>query len=246
MRLRGRNAAIAVIGLMLAAGLFVYFAPSFYEVVDKGPYVRPYAPDPESVYELRLFGAITVYGDSESQPRTDVISGAILVALSTAALMAFLLLRAALAPQRIRRFYGIATLGLAYLAVDELMAIHETVGHNLLFLTDLPGVERPDDFVIALYVVPAVVYIYVFRDVLLDEVRSRLLFGAAIALFACAGIADVSGLAVDELFEVLSGVCIGAGFFLLLATHLTTYLGLSERSQVGSTSPSTVSKHDDR
>ncbi|MBW8059326.1 MAG: hypothetical protein FVQ78_03140 [Solirubrobacterales bacterium] len=77
---RALSAPLAV-GIV-ALGALVYFAPSFYEVVDKGPFVRFYAPEPGSVYELRLFDTITVYGDQESRPSTDEVSAAALVALA--------------------------------------------------------------------------------------------------------------------------------------------------------------------
>lgn len=215
---------IAVLAAIVGFGLLAHLAPSAYEVVDKGPYVRDYAPEPGSVYELRFFDAVTVYGDDESRPSTDDASGVALVALATAALMTFLLLRASGAPPRLRRFHAVAALGAAYLAADELMAIHETIGHNLPFLADLPGVAHPDDVIIALYLLPALAFVYGFRDILASSVRSRALFGAGIALFACAAGADLADIAADELLEVLAAASLAAGFASLIALHLESRL----------------------
>lgn len=214
-----------ILGFALASGVaalaaFAYFAPSFYEVVDKGAYVRPYSPEPGSVYELRLFDAVTVYGDAESRPSTDEASAVVLVALAVAALMTALLLQATGAPRRLRRFYGIAALGAAYLAVDELLGIHETVGHNLPFLADLPGIEHPDDPIIALYMLPALVFVYVFRDLFGASARTRFLFAAGIGLFAGAIVADLADVPADELLEVLAAACLSAGFIVLIVLHL--------------------------
>lgn len=228
MRVSARKLAISgLAAAVVALGALAYFSSSLYEVVDKGPGVRSYSPDAGSVYELKFFDTVTVYADEESRPNTDSISGSALVALATAALMTFLLLRAGGGDVRLRRFYGLAALGFGYLAMDEFIAVHETIGHNLPFLADLPGVHHPDDVIIALYLIPAVLFVVYFRDVLAGSARSRAFFAAAIALFGAASVADLAGVAVDELFEILSAGCIAGGFITLIAVHLTAFLGLS-------------------
>jgi hypothetical protein len=221
--------AFVLAGAIAAFGTLLYFAPSAYEVVDKGPYVRPYSPEPESVYELRLFDSVTVYADAESQPSTDNISGATLVALSTAALITCLLLGASGAPRKLRRFYGLAALGAAYLAIDEFVAIHETVGHNLPFLADLPGVEHPDDILVSLYLIPALAFVVWSRDILLGSRRSRTFFGLGILFFLAAAVGDLAALPIDELCEVLAGAALAVGFISLIVEHLTVHLELAPR-----------------
>ena len=93
------------------------------------------------------------------------------------ALMTALLLGAVGSRARLRRFFGFAAGGLAFLAADELFAIHETVGHNLRFLADLPGVERPDDVVFLSYGLAVLVFAWLFRDILLQNVAAVRLFG---------------------------------------------------------------------
>lgn len=229
------RALVAVAAAVALAGVGLLLLPSLYEVVDEGRHVRPY--DSGSVYEVRLADSVTFYAAEESRPDLDVISGSVLVALATATLMMLLLLRATGSDRRLRRFYGLASAGLALLAVDEFVAVHETVGHNLLPLTDLPGVERPDDVLFAAMVVPAVVFVYGFRDILLGSRRSRWLFGAALAAFALAAVSDIAGAAADEPLEIVSGACILGGFVSLIATHASACLAPRATSEQPAAEP---------
>jgi hypothetical protein len=206
------GAAIAIVGMLM------FFSPSLYEVVDTGRDLRPY--ESGEIYEIRVAESFTVYAAAESKPDMDAISGSVLVALATAALFACLLLGAVGANRRLRLFYGLASAGFAFLAADEFFAIHETVGHNLLFLTNAPGVERPDDLIIAGYLVPAAAFLYYFRDLLANSRRAIVFFAAAVGLFVLAGACDLAGLILDEPLEVLSAACIAAGFATLIATHV--------------------------
>lgn len=213
-----KYAALAA-GIAIAAlGLLMFLAPSAYEVVDKGKDVRPY--ESGTVYEIRVADTVTVYAAEESQPDMDHISGSALVALATASLMVALLLGAKNGSRRVRRFYLFATAGLAFLAFDEFFAVHETVGHNLLFLSDVPGIERPDDLIIALYIIPAIAFLYYFRDVLTSSSRAVKFFAAAIGGFVLSGLSDIAGMSVDEPLEVITAALIVGGFISLIVTHL--------------------------
>lgn len=220
---RGRQLAIFGVGVATAlAGMAMFFAPSLYDVVDEGRDLRPYKSG--YVYEIRVADTVTVYAAEESRPDPDVISGSAFVALATAALMAFLLLTAAGAPRRLRAFYALSAAGAAFLAADELVAIHETVGHNMAFLSDLPVIERPDDLIIALYLIPAAAFLFAFRDVLASSRRAVGFFAAGLAFFGAAALSDIAGVGADEPLEVLSAACIAGGFVALIATHLTGHL----------------------
>jgi hypothetical protein len=220
-----RPAVIAVALAVFGVGLMAMaFAPSLYEVVDEGRDLRPY--DAGEVYEIRIADAVTVYAAEESRPELDRISGSALVALATAALMTCLLLGAARGPRRLRLFYGLSAAGLAFLALDENFGVHETIGHNLPFLADFPGVERPDDLIIALYLVPALAFVVYFRDAITSSRWAVRLFAAALAAFALAELFDLAGLPADEAVEMVSALCIVGGFAALIATHLSTVLGL--------------------
>jgi hypothetical protein len=218
-RVRTR-ALIAIAAVVTVAGIGMLLAPSLYEVVDKGEDVRPY--DSGVVYKIRVADSVTFYAAEESQPDMDAISGSVLVALTVASLITLLVLRTAGKDLRLRRFYALASLGFGLLAVDEFFAIHETIGHNLPLLTDLPGIERPDDALFTLLVIPAIVFVYAYRDILFGTRRLQWLFAGAFAAFALAAGSDIIGVSADEPLEVISGACILGGFASLIAGHLAT------------------------
>jgi hypothetical protein len=221
------KARLALIVLGVAAvvvGLLIAVAPSLYEVVDEGRDLRPY--DAGEVYEIRIADSVTLYAAEESRPEMDRISGSALVALATAAFIAYLLLTAAQATRRLRLFYALSAAGLAFLALDETFGIHETLGHNLIFLADVPGVERPDDLIIALYLIPAIAFLVYFRDLFVDSRWAVRFFALAIATFALAEFSDLAGLPTDEPLEMLSAAAVVGGFAALLVAHLSRALDL--------------------
>ena len=128
------RALIAIAALVALAGVGMLLAPSLYEVVDEGDDIRPY--DSGVVYEIRVADSVTIYAAEESRPNMDSISGSVLVALAVASLITSLVLRAAGKDLRLRRFYGLASLGFALLAVDEFFA---TVGLTPTHLGDRWG-----------------------------------------------------------------------------------------------------------
>lgn len=226
-----RTVVIALIAIGGLGALLVALQ-SFSESVAAGHHLRPY--DSGVVHKVRIADTFDFYVDHESKRiGADLVSGFVLVALATAAAMTLLLLSAAGAARRLLTFYGLSALGLAFLAVDELGAVHETLGHNMPFLVDLPGVERPDDVIYAAYVIPALAFVFFFRDTLRDSRTANRLFLAAFGLFVLAGVLDLAGLALDEPFEILVAVAIAAGFVTLMVTHLSRHLNLSRSEGAG-------------
>ena len=214
------RALIAIAAVVAVAAVVMLVAPSLYEVVEKGDDVRPY--DSGVVYKIRVADSVTVYAAEESRPNMDSISGSVLVALAVASLITSLVLRAAGKDLRLRHFYALASLGFALLAVDEFFAVHETIGHNLPVLTDLPGIERPDDALFSLLLIPALIFVYGYRDILFGTRRQQWLFAGAFAAFALAAGSDIVGVSADEPLEVISGAFILGGFASLIAGHLAT------------------------
>ena len=95
--------------------------------------------------------------------------------------------------QRVRHTahaYLIGGLGLMVLALDELFGVHETLGHNMEFLTVL-GVEEPDDAIFLIYPVAIAIYVWKFRDVLLERRRQRTGFLVAGVLVLLAAFSDL-------------------------------------------------------
>lgn len=211
--------AIAVVAL---GGLGMVFGASAYDITDRGRDLFSY--ETGLVYEVRVADAVTLYVDSESRPNPDAITGPALVALSTAALMTLFVLATVGASRRLRWFYGLAAAGLAFLGVDELLGIHETLGHNLRFLAALPGIERPDDAIVAFYLVPAIAFVVTFRDIILSSRWAMRFFAAAVLCFFAAAASDVAGVSTDEPLELLSAAALVGGFASLLVGHVLAAL----------------------
>ena len=116
--------------------------------------------------------------------------------------------------------YLVTFLGMNYLAFDEFLGIHESIGHNMLFLTTLPFVKRPDDAIVMLYLIPCVIFSLLFYSEFLSCKKSVLAGIVAFGLIVCAAISDVFTLPFEEPLEVLAGVCIFCSFLFLGQHHL--------------------------
>jgi hypothetical protein len=223
---RGRL-IVASVAVVVTLAALVSLAPALYDVEakGKGPPLVPYEGS-GLVYKVRVLDLFSVYADEESRPSTDKLSSVGLVAAASMSLMTLLLLSAVRAEPRVRRFYGLATAGLVYLAADELFAFHETIGHNLRFLADLPGVERPDDVVFLAYAIPLAIFAWLFRDILLAQRRAVQLFAVGTGFFAIAAAGDLAGVGIDEPAEVVAAACLTAGLVVVTAATLRRELGL--------------------
>ncbi len=210
---------IAVAAVAAAGALLLVVALTRGPAVEvRGNAAVPY--DAGTVKEVRVLGSATVYVDGEPKPGPSVLIAIALIALATAAFMTAAALAMAHARRRLVTFYLIVSAGLGYAGLDELFAIHESIGHNLRFLADVPGVSRPDDLVIALYVVPILAFAYLFRDVFRADRRAAIALGGGVGLFALSAAADLAGSSVEEYLELAAGLCIGAGLMVLMHAHL--------------------------
>jgi hypothetical protein len=212
--------------LIVVVGAVVLVPSQLYEVQDtgRGPGIVPY--DSGLIYKVRVLDSLTLYAPEEARPHLDKLTSLMLGAATTMMLMTFVLLTAARGEARLRMFFAWAAAGLALLTLDETFALHELLGHNLHFLADAPGVERPDDLVFALYPVAVAVFAWQFRDVLLAQ-------PGAVALFAIGGFfltiavgGDLAGSRVDELAEPVAGLGLIAGLVLVTAAALRRELDL--------------------
>ena len=231
---RGALVLICILaGLGVLALLATLLSGAGYEV--QGDAVMPY--ESGTVKEVRLLGAVTVYVDAESQPTPGILGGLALLMLATAAFMTALVLRMVGVRRRLVAFYALICAGFGFAAFDELFAMHETLGHNLQFLADIPGVTRPDDVVVALYILPAVAFVYYFRDVVSENRRAVFALAAALVFFALSVAGDITGqMKFEAVMEVLSGLCITAFLPLMIHSHLQRHL----RPQPGAADEVTV------
>jgi hypothetical protein len=215
--------ACAAVGVVAAVAI-VALAPSLYEVVRSGRDLVPQASG--LLYEVRVLDKFTIFASEETRPDLDKLSAAGLVAAATMILTAFLLLRAGRADMRLRRCFALASAGLAFLAADELFGIHETIGVNLQFLADLPGVQRPDDALFVLYAIPLGVFAWSFRDVVRSDRRAVQLFGVGLAFFLVAVVGDLRNSGIEEPAEALAAACLLAGLVALTVSVLRRELDI--------------------
>jgi F0F1-type ATP synthase assembly protein I len=219
-RLRPRRLIVValVVGLVAAGAFIVTASKSLYEVEEKGRDLLPYQTG--EVYRVKVLDRVTLYADGESQPAPSTIQGTLLAVLATAAFMTFFFLRRARARPQVLQFYLVAGAGLAFVAFDELFALHETVGHNIRPLADLPGVERPDDVLVLLYAIPLAYCAYHFRGVIAESRRAMGLFAIGIGLFFVAALADLASAPGEEGFELLSVASVLMGLLTLFRQHV--------------------------
>jgi len=201
--------------LALGAALLVLVVVAFalsknYERIAEGQ-LLPYTEG--EVAQVRFFDSFTLYIAREQPRLLDAFTTVALAMVSGIALFAFALAsRRPMADPRARAFFLVCLLGTLFLAVDESMAIHETIGHNMRFLADLPGVHRPDDVIFASYIVPALIVLVLFRRLIFSSRGALAFFAAGLGLFVAAGVFDLIGIGVDELIEPLLGACFIGGF----------------------------------
>jgi len=208
-------ALLGVLGLLVFVAVLAAPGPP-YET--RGEASVPY--NAGTVKEVRVLDAMTVYIDGEPKPGAQVIAAIGLLALAAASFTTAVAVSLAGAVTRLRNFYLLVALGLGYAGVDELFAIHESIGHNLQFLADIPGITRPDDVIVALYLVPIAVFAYAFRDLLLSHRPATALMAAGLAFFAMSSVADIASLHVEEYLELIAGLCLGLGVAALMYWHL--------------------------
>jgi hypothetical protein len=216
------GATVVFLGLaVLVSGESV---PGIIEVEARGNDVLPGLPHGVEVARLRIAGALTIHVDLTRGRVEDAVTGFFLTAMATAAVMTGLLLSSVGAARWLVSFYLISAAAIGFLAADELLSLHETVGHNLRPL--VPGMEKPDNLITSVYALMAVASLVAFRRALWRGTLQRMLFGAAAAVFLLTVAFDALSLRGEEPAEVLAATCAGAGFLSLLAGDLRTCLGL--------------------
>jgi NADH:ubiquinone oxidoreductase subunit K len=214
---------IAIAVAAVAVAVAVALAPGpLYE--RHGTVEVPY--EARNVYEVELLGAVTVYvdgklyGDGAPRINANLIGSIALIMLATAALVVAATFRITRASRRLSIFYLTAAAALGLAGLDKLLAIHESVGHNMRFLADVPGVERPDDLILALYLVPVLAVGYLFRDVLAGDRRAAVALAIGVGFFALSAFADLTSLSAEKQLELVSGLFIAGGLIKLVHTHL--------------------------
>lgn len=174
----------------------------------------------DEVRHVRVFGRFDFYTALESSISLSIFTAAFLASSAAVGLLAATVLRRGTArSERPQRFFLMAGVGAAYLSLDEVLGIHETVGVNLGFLLNLPG--HPDDVLVAALGFAGVCIVAVFRDVVGPSRRAMTLFAVTAGLFALAALGDFSGYAIEEWAEVAASAALLGGCAVLAVHHLT-------------------------
>jgi hypothetical protein len=190
-----------------------------YEVLEKG---RLLAHSGGLVYKVRFFGSFDLFIEPDHQLDKDVLNAFMLVGVAFISLTFGVLYGWLKGRQRgdFFRFSILMFLGMSWLAADELLGIHETLGHNLMFLAELPFVDRPDDVIILLYSVPAFLFLARFRKTILASRPALILMGLALVFYLVGALGDLFKLPVERISELLSSACIIASVMLLGLSHM--------------------------
>lgn len=199
--MRRRDLVFVPAGLMLVAVLVARGG----EVIAHGrllPFFETYEVD-----RVRVLGA-EVYVDS-STGLDDVLTALVLAAAAAILLGGWARLRVPPADT-----FFTAALGAVFLALDDVLSAHETIGHNLGFLADLPLIDHPDDLLVGAYGVAIAGFAYRHRDVIGRIPRPPAV--VAVAAGAAAVLHDLSPLHLRRLEEGLEVVAAAA---LLVAIH---------------------------
>lgn len=224
---RTRWVLVALGGVVVMLAAFSALVTA--EVVARGKLVPSGG---QGVRRVRVWDSVEFYISAETaRPSMDVLNTIMLSMLAAMMGLAALLLLVSHSRGRLLVCLAIVSVGAAYLAADELLAIHESTGHNLQFLRSIPGVERPDDLVLAFYIVPIGLFAWYFRDILRAVRPAFLLLIAAFGFAVLASIMDVADLGeTEEWVELGTSTLVTAAFVVLALTLVPDAIASAERT----------------
>ena len=204
------------------------------EVLETGALLSDSATD--EVHRVQMIGGVEVFVSTSIAPEPDVANGLVLALLAGMALAAAVAVQAAGAAGRLVWFFGLLAAGAGMLAADEVLELLETVGYNLPFLSEVPLLGGPKRLDAVVYPVPALLFLWVFRDIVLSSLAAMACWALAIGVLGVSTLLDVVGLGygVEERVEVLGSILLVAGAAALIAGRLR--LSLRAYAPVGASS----------
>jgi hypothetical protein len=222
---RGQLVLVLSLAALGVVTLLAVVAADTATVVRQGD-LLPWGGD--NIRQVDLAGS-EVYLSSEFSFRIDDLTSWTLIAIGGVAALG-----ASLVGFGAGRTWQMLTLSAAaatWLGLDEGLALHETIGHNLGFLADLPGVRAPDDVIFALYVILAIAFAVAYRDLLAASRIALGLFAAGVAIAALAGVLDASSLDSsrsrrEDVIETAAGLVLLAGYVALVRALVRRELGV--------------------
>jgi hypothetical protein len=174
------------------------------------------------VLRARIFDSFSVLAAPETRANTDLMNVIVLCLLAGTAVLA-----AVLSPKgRMRWFFAIAAAGAFLASLEEGFELSETLGYNLGWFADHGIPVRKIDIVDA---IPAAVFIWAFRDLLVSSTTALWFFVFGALLFLCSLVLEVVALTpVEDVFEVVASASLFLGFLVLAADRLGS---LQERAR---------------
>lgn len=215
---RPADALVLAGGLGVAAAGVLLLLSAHVEVVREGNFFG-YA----DIQEVELFGQ-TFYRDPVRVGTSDVLNGFLLIAIATVSTFVSVLLSMTRRWSSAFVFFLLTAVGAAYLAADEVLSIHETLGHNLRFLADLPGVSHPDDVILAAYAIPTALLAYRFHALIASSPPALASLAVGGALFVLSSAMDFNSIAGEERVEPLATLVLLAGLCLLAVDELRRHV----------------------
>ncbi len=190
-------------------------------ILGKGQYL---SQSQGPVYKVGLVDSFTLFVGPEHHAEMDVLKAFALAAVAFVSLTFGVVLArmkkgSAAEPGR---FFVFVFFVIGFLAADEVLSIHGTLGRNLRFLTDLPFIDQPIDGVILLASVVAGLFLTRYRKTILASRGALALMGIALALFLAGALNDTSGLPVEQMSRLLGPVCGIASLMVLGISQLRT------------------------
>ncbi len=213
----GQAASLACRALVLAAALAILAFAVLARVapeVERGR-LLPFFEDYE-VVRVRLLD-VEFYADTSSG-MADLLTVSALAGV--ACILASVALRLARRGGAHAGSFAVAAAGAAFLSADDLLAAHESVGHNLGFLAALPAIDHPDDVIVGVYAIVVVAFAWSQRRLAAKTPRWPWLVCLVAASFAVGH--DVLSLhlsVAEEAAEVLAALALLTGVSFVAARH---------------------------
>jgi len=216
--MKRRAALVGVGGLVVALAIIVAVAVKMNaEVVARGALLEFLGG--YEVERVRAFG-VEFYVDVSGGRRDTLTAMALTAGAGGAWLAAWLLRHQSPSPERVPIALAVSGAIMGFAALDEALAIHETVGHNLGFLVGLPVIHAPDDLIVVLYGIIGAAAAWRIGAVLRPSrgpaaivLAAAALLGAAVLLDAAFSVSED----LEEYLELLAGGLLALGLLAVSA-----------------------------
>jgi hypothetical protein len=175
-------------------------------------------------FKYDLGGRLTISADQQIRRPVidpDAFVAIPLVFLAALALATKLLLSAVpgVAGNSFGRFLTVCSVGSAAFAADELCGIHETVGANAVWLSDIPGMDAPDNIFIVLYAVAVAVLAWRYWDVIKQSRVGLAICLAGATLAAVAVAMEVMSYHLEETIEIPAAIVLVLGLSVTIVSQ---------------------------